>query len=108
MIAQPQWAQVGARAWIAHSKLSNTCDRPAMTTSNALSYSFPQTSHWAIPLPPFRLLEEMQQQQYHDGIIGRTRDLDANFITIHEHPWPVLLVRVSMESQGDGSHGKSP
>jgi hypothetical protein len=41
---QPQWAQRGAKAWMAHSKLSNVCGMPAITTSNDLSYSFPQVS----------------------------------------------------------------
>src|SRR5437764_6935329 len=45
---QSQCGQTGARAWIAHSKLSNVCRWPATTTSNALSYSFSQTSHLAI------------------------------------------------------------
>src|SRR5688500_5989202 len=44
MMRKSQWAQRGANAWIAHSKLSNVCDCPAITTSNALSYSFPQVS----------------------------------------------------------------
>src|SRR5581483_9024678 len=33
---------------MAHSKLSNVCRVPAAISSNALSYSFPQTSHLAI------------------------------------------------------------
>src|SRR5215475_3956934 len=33
-----------------HSKLSNVCLAPAATTSNAMSYSFPQTSHVPIGL----------------------------------------------------------
>src|SRR4051794_10159311 len=50
MILQPQCSQLGASAWIAHSKLSNTCGwSPGMVTRNALSYSFPHTSHCAIP-----------------------------------------------------------
>jgi len=48
MTRQSQCGQTGARAWIAHSKLSNVCRLPATTTSNALSYSFSQTSHLAI------------------------------------------------------------
>src|SRR5215211_3439781 len=48
MILQPQWAQVGAMAWIAHSKLSNTWVSPALVISIVLSYSLPQTSHWAM------------------------------------------------------------
>src|SRR5215469_10500828 len=39
-----------------HSKLSNVCLAPAATTSNAMSYSFPQTSHVPIGL----LLSRMQ------------------------------------------------
>jgi hypothetical protein len=31
-ILQPQWAQVGAIAWIAHSKLSNVIDLPPCVT----------------------------------------------------------------------------
>jgi hypothetical protein len=34
---QPQWAQAGASAWMAHSNESKVCVRPAMVTSNALS-----------------------------------------------------------------------
>src|ERR687885_1054212 len=49
---QPQCAQVGASAWIAHSKESNTrCSPPAMLTSSILSYSLPQTSQVAIGPP---------------------------------------------------------
>src|ERR687898_1953732 len=33
---------------MAHSKLSNTCVSPALVTSIVLSYSLPQTSHWAM------------------------------------------------------------
>src|SRR5207248_9161170 len=47
MIRQWQWGQTGASAWIAHSKLSNVCRFPATVNSNALSYSFSQTSHLA-------------------------------------------------------------
>src|ERR687890_2712594 len=44
-----QYSQVGARAWIAHSKLSKVCESPPDTvTEKALSYSLPQTSHWAM------------------------------------------------------------
>src|SRR5262249_12541759 len=35
---------------VAHSKLSNTCLAPAATTSNAMSYSSPQTSQ--VPIGP--------------------------------------------------------
>lgn len=55
MIRQPQWAQRGASAWMAHSKLSNTWRFPAIATSKARSYSFPQTSHVPVmcrPPPP--------------------------------------------------------
>ena len=49
MILTPQCSQVGARAWIAHSKLSNTCGwSPGLSTRKDLSYSLPQTSHLAI------------------------------------------------------------
>jgi hypothetical protein len=41
----PQCLQIGAIRWIAHSKLSKTRRLPAATTSNALSYSLPHTSH---------------------------------------------------------------
>jgi hypothetical protein len=51
MIRQPQCAHVGASAWIAHSKLSNVCVVSPRRTSNALSYSFPQTSQTAMSLP---------------------------------------------------------
>src|SRR5262245_33348262 len=47
-IRQLQCGQTGASAWIAHSKLSKMCRSPRKTTSNALSYSFSQTSHLAI------------------------------------------------------------
>src|SRR5919108_5676189 len=48
MILQLQWSQVGAIAWMAHSKLSNTCVSPVLVISIVLSYSLPQTSHWAM------------------------------------------------------------
>src|SRR3954451_14446548 len=48
MIAQPQCAQRGATAWIAHSKESKTCVAPPTVISIVLSYSFPHTSHVAI------------------------------------------------------------
>src|SRR5213595_3245608 len=47
-IRQLQCAQTGASAWMAHSKLSKVWCSPPTTTSNALSYSFSQTSHIAI------------------------------------------------------------
>jgi hypothetical protein len=47
-IRQLQCGQTGASAWIAHSKLSKVWCVPSTTTSNALSYSFSQTSHVAI------------------------------------------------------------
>jgi hypothetical protein len=47
-IRQLQCAQTGASAWMAHSKLSKVWRCPPTTTSNALSYSFSQTSHVAI------------------------------------------------------------
>src|ERR671932_808546 len=49
---QPQCAQVGASAWIAHSKESDTrCAPPAMLTAIIVSYSLPQTSQVAIGPP---------------------------------------------------------
>ena len=48
MIRQLQCGHTGARAWIAHSKLSKVWRSPPTTTSNALSYSFSQTSHLGI------------------------------------------------------------
>src|SRR5215212_795421 len=55
MILTPQCSQVGASAWIAHSKLSNTCGwSSGRVTRNALSYSLPHTSHLAISLAPLR------------------------------------------------------
>ena len=36
MILQPQWSQVGASAWIAHSKLSKTCVSRPPRISNGL------------------------------------------------------------------------
>jgi hypothetical protein len=44
-----QCSQMGAIAWIAHSKLSKVCRAPAAISSKLLSYSLPQTSHVAIP-----------------------------------------------------------
>jgi hypothetical protein len=45
----PQYSQDGASAWIAHSKLSKVrVPWPGMLIWKALSYSFPQTSHWAM------------------------------------------------------------
>src|SRR5687767_6596502 len=57
MILQPQCAQVGATAWIAHSKLSKVSVEPAIVTSKLLSYSFPQTSHRPMFEPSFRTVE---------------------------------------------------
>jgi hypothetical protein len=37
MMRQRQCAQLGARAWIAHSKLSKVCEAPAIVTFIALS-----------------------------------------------------------------------
>jgi len=53
MIRQRQCAHVGARTWIAHSKLSKTWFLPAWLIVNALSYSLPQSSHLCM----VRLLE---------------------------------------------------
>src|SRR5215207_7016359 len=53
MILQPQCSQLGASACTAHSKLSKVCESPpGMVTSNALSYSLPQTSHRATSTTP--------------------------------------------------------
>jgi hypothetical protein len=51
MMRTPQWAHVGAMAWIAHSKESNVRVDPSRVTSIALSYSLPHTSHRAIAAP---------------------------------------------------------
>src|SRR5438034_2441876 len=48
MIRQPQCAHVGARTWIAHSKLSKTWLLPLWTIVNALSYSLPHNTHFAM------------------------------------------------------------
>src|ERR687896_112256 len=46
-----QYSQTGARACMAHSKLSKVCvSPPGILMSKDLSYSFPQTSHWAISI----------------------------------------------------------
>src|SRR5688500_14320610 len=46
---QPQCAQVGASAWVAHSKLSKMRAGPPPTEiERGLSYSLPQTSHRAM------------------------------------------------------------
>ena len=37
---------------MAHSKLSKVYDTSARTTLKALSYSFPQVSHWAMVMAP--------------------------------------------------------
>src|SRR4030095_760596 len=55
MILQPQCSQTGANLWIAPSKLSKTCLAPAATTSNAMSYLFPQTSQVPVGLPLLRV-----------------------------------------------------
>lgn len=44
-----QCSQMGAIAWIAHSRLSKVCRVPAAISTKLLSYSLPQTSHVAIP-----------------------------------------------------------
>src|SRR4051794_18839399 len=54
MTRQLQWAQVGARAWMAHSKLSNVCEAPRIVTWKALSYSFPHTSQRAAGIVDLR------------------------------------------------------
>src|SRR5215212_4680393 len=51
MILHPQWAQVGASRWMAHSKLSKICDSPPIRISKHLSYVLPHTSQVAISLP---------------------------------------------------------
>jgi hypothetical protein len=48
MIRHSQCSHTGASAWIAHSKLSNTCDSDPWMIVNALSYSFPQSSQVAM------------------------------------------------------------
>jgi hypothetical protein len=59
MILQWQCAQLGARAWIAHSNESNVPEPFAACTVKALSYSLPQTSHLAMVIlrwwPPDRV-----------------------------------------------------
>src|SRR5581483_920119 len=52
IILQPQWAQVGAKAWIAHSKESKVCVSPSRVTVNALSYSLPHRLHVAMTISP--------------------------------------------------------
>src|SRR3954452_10895090 len=58
MVLQLQWAQVGAIAWIAPSKLSKVMVLPGWVTWKALSYSLPQTSHvgmgFSVPRCPER------------------------------------------------------
>lgn len=57
MIRQLQWAQTGARAWMAHSKLSKTRSPPSGDKiRKALSYVFPQVSQLQLPWidPPAR------------------------------------------------------
>src|ERR671925_140039 len=54
MTRQLQWAHVGARAWMAHSKLSNVCEAPRIVTWKALSYSFPHTSQGAAGIVDLR------------------------------------------------------
>lgn len=44
MIRHWQCSQVGANAWIAHSKLSKTWDVPSLMISKLLSYSLPHVS----------------------------------------------------------------
>src|SRR5437764_14456770 len=56
MTRQRQWAHTGARAWMAHSKLSNACEAPRTVTWKALSYSFPQTSHRVAGIWDLRLV----------------------------------------------------
>jgi hypothetical protein len=48
---QPQCAQLGASAWIAHSKLSNVCLPWPMVISIVLSQSLPHTSQIPIATP---------------------------------------------------------
>ena len=47
MIAQPQWSQRGAIAWIAHSNESKAWLAPETVISMLLSQSLPQTSQVA-------------------------------------------------------------
>ena len=68
-ILQRQCSQAGASAWIAHSKLSNTCLSPRIVTSNALSYSFPQTSHRPIA-PPSSAPRRPQDCEQARGQVG--------------------------------------
>jgi hypothetical protein len=48
MMRQLQWSQVGASRAMAHSKLSKAYDAPLIVTTKALSYSFPQVSHFGM------------------------------------------------------------
>ena len=52
-ILHPQFPQVGANAWMAHSKLSKVRVVPATVTSKDLSYSFPHTHSGPCLRPPF-------------------------------------------------------
>src|SRR5829696_10582200 len=56
-ILHPQFPQVGANAWMAHSKLSKVRVVPATVTSNDLSYSFPHTSQRPMLEASFRTVE---------------------------------------------------
>src|SRR6266480_6786695 len=75
-IRQLQCGQTGASAWIAHSKLSNVWCFPPTITSNALSYSFSQTSHVAI----------------HKSFARRCSCGGVRFICAVQQSWPGSLI----------------
>src|SRR5438067_1983221 len=99
-----QWAHVGARAWMAHSKLSNVCEAPRIVTWKALSYSFPHTSQRAagiVDLPasgreaPYC---ERASRSVICLIVSDARDpsstwaMSERLITPHRHPFSSVTI----------------
>src|SRR5262249_39494223 len=88
---QSQWAQCGASAWIAHSKLSKVCAWPPLTlTEMVLSYSFPQTSQRSIRISFHSSRDRIGAAdlvlQLHDAVEQRLRGRRAaGHVDIHGH-----------------------
>src|SRR5215475_3157013 len=91
MIRQPQYSHTGAILWIAHSKLSNTCLAPAATTSNTMSYSFPQTSQVPIGLLLSPIGASSPPRHAPKGQIGTLRMQLDHVAVLHRMLTPHLL-----------------
>src|SRR5205823_14623769 len=70
---QPQCAQAGASAWMAHSKESKVWVSPSIVTLKTLSYSLPHTSHFS--MGPLSCTEVVRDRLtgFRGGLPGRFR-----------------------------------